>query len=174
MVVMNVLDVKLGFTFSAGLFDYLLSYGLGKNGLYLIPVGVVYALVYYILFKWTILKFNLQTPGREEEPSQENQGATSSAATEPQTATVAETQEPADNSRGAQYLRGLGGKDNIKTIDACATRLRVEVVNADAVDTPALKAIGARGVVKSAGGAVQVIIGPEAELISDEVKKYLH
>ncbi len=175
MVVMNVLDVKLGFTFSAGLFDYLLSYGLGKNGLYLIPVGVVYALVYYILFKWTILKFNLQTPGREEEPSQENQEATSSAAaTEPQTATVAETQEPADNSRGAQYLRGLGGKDNIKTIDACATRLRVEVVNADAVDTPALKAIGARGVVKSAGGAVQVIIGPEAELISDEVKKYLH
>lgn len=174
MVVMNVLDVKLGFTFSAGLFDYLLSYGLGKNGLYLIPVGVVYALVYYILFKWTILKFNLQTPGREEEPSQEKQEATASAATEPQTAAVAETQEPADNSRGAQYLRGLGGKDNIKTIDACATRLRVEVVNADAVDTPALKAIGARGVVKSAGGAVQVIIGPEAELISDEVKKYLH
>ena len=67
LVVMNVLDVKLGFTFSAGLFDYLLSYGLGKNGLYLIPVGIVYGLTYYFVFKWAIVKFNLQTPGRERE-----------------------------------------------------------------------------------------------------------
>lgn len=172
LVVMNVLDVKLGFTFSAGLFDYLLSYGLGKNGLYLIPVGIVYALVYYFLFKWAIVKFNLQTPGREEESKQEEAEEAPSA--QEQAEVQAPAQETLDNSRGAQYLSGLGGKENVKTIDACATRLRVEVVNADIVDTAALKALGARGVVKSAGGAVQVIIGPEAELISDEVKKYLH
>lgn len=172
MVIMNVLEVKLGFTFSAGLFDYLLSYGLGKNGLYLIPVGIVYGLVYYFLFKWTIVKFNLQTPGREEETKQEELSTPQTQEAQP--APVATAEEPADHSRGAQYLRGLGGKENLKTIDACATRLRAEVVNADLVDTAALKTTGARGVVKSAGGAVQVIIGPEAELICDEIKKYLH
>lgn len=172
LVVMNVLDVKLGFTFSAGLFDYLLSYGLGKNGLYLIPVGIVYALMYYFLFKWAIVKFNLQTPGREEESKQEEVEEAPSA--QEKSEVQAPVQETLDNSRGAQYLRALGGKENVKTIDACATRLRVEVVNADVVDASVLKTLGARGVVKSAGGAVQVIIGPEAELISDEVKKYLH
>ena len=203
MVVMNTLEVKLGFTFSAGLFDYLLSYGLGKNGLYLIPVGIVYALVYYFLFKWAIVRFNLTTPGREpEETDQEAAPLPAAAApagdavnahTDSHASAAAPAQEPGaaaapaaeaspaaapyppadDQSRGAQYLRGLGGKDNIKTIDACATRLRLEVVNADCIDTPALKALGARGVVKAAGGSVQVIIGPEADLISDEIKKYL-
>lgn len=185
MVVMNVLEVKLGFTFSAGLFDYLLSYGLGKNGLYLIPVGAVYALVYYVLFKWAIVKFNLQTPGREpEEFNQEAdlplavpaaEGAKLQAmeqnAAAPQSAHALPPAQ--DQSRAAQYLRGLGGKANIKTIDACATRLRAEVADADAVDAPLLKKTGARGVVKGAGGAVQVVIGPEADLICDEIKKYL-
>lgn len=165
MVVMNVLEVKLGFTFSAGLFDYLLSYGLGKNGLYLIPVGIVYALVYYLLFKWAIVKFNLQTPGREPEE------------TDPEAAPAQDTPaaagNAADQSRAAKYLRGLGGKENIKTLDACATRLRVETHNADLADAAALKAAGARGVIKAAGGAVQVVIGPEADLICSEIKVYL-
>ncbi len=197
LVVMNILDVKLGFTFSAGLFDYLLSYGLGKNGLYLIPVGIVYALVYYFLFKWAIVKFNLTTPGREPEetdqepapvavqtPAMQAAGPVSPAVTAPaakEQAPQADTAAPQangfppadDQSRGANYLRKLGGKDNIKTIDACATRLRLEVVNAELIDAAALKALGARGVVKAAGGAVQVVIGPEADLISDEIKKYL-
>lgn len=184
MVVMNALGVKLGFTFSAGLFDYLLSYGLGKNGLYLIPVGAVYALVYYVLFKWAILKFNLLTPGREpEEFNQEAdlplavsaaEGAKLQAAEQAAQAQDAPAAfpPPQDQSRGAKYLRGLGGKDNIKTIDACATRLRVEVADAGAADAAALKAAGARGVIKSAGG-VQVVIGPEADLICDEIRKYL-
>ena len=181
MVIMNTLDVKLGFTFSAGLFDYLLSYGLGKNGLYLIPVGIVYGVVYYFLFKWAIVKFNLTTPGREPEETdqeaaptaQETQNA-APAVQEQAPAATGEDFPPADDqSRGAKYLRGLGGKSNIKTIDACATRLRLEVVDAEKINTPALKALGARGVVKAAGGAVQVIIGPEADLISDEIKKYL-
>ncbi len=165
MVVMNVLEVKLGFTFSAGLFDYLLSYGLGKNGLYLIPVGIVYALVYYLLFKWAIVKFNLQTPGREpEETDQEAPPAQDVPAAE---------SDAADQSCAEKYLRGLGGKENIKTLDACATRLRVETHNADLADTAALKAAGARGVIKAAGGVVQVVIGPEADLICSEIKVYL-
>ena len=165
---MNVLDVKLGFTFSAGLFDYLLSYGLGRNGLYLIPVGIVYALVYYFLFKWAIVRFNLQTPGREgEEKSQAQDISTPTVSKE------AESTAHTEESKGAQYLRHLGGKENIKTIDACATRLRLETVNTELVNVDELKALGARGVVKTAGGSVQVIIGPEADLIADDIKKHL-
>ncbi len=182
MVVMNTLDVKLGFTFSAGLFDYLLSYGLGKNGLYLIPVGIVYGLVYYFLFKWAIVKFNLTTPGREPEETeqeaapagQETQNAAPAVQEQAAAAAAADDVPQADDqSRGANYLRGLGGKSNIKTIDACATRLRLVVADAEKINVPALKALGARGVVKASGGVAQVIIGPEADLISDEIKKYL-
>ena len=158
LVIMNILDVKLGFTFSAGLFDYLLSYGLGKNGLYLIPVGIVYATVYYFLFKWIIVKYNLPTPGREPEDA---------SAPEIPTAT-AQTQ-----TRGGQYLQALGGKQNIKTIDSCATRLRLEVADENKVDEPVLKALGARGVLKS-GSSVQVVIGPEVEQICDEIKQALN
>lgn len=168
LVIMNVLDVKLGFTFSAGLFDYLLSYGLGKNGLYLIPVGIVYALTYYFLFKWIIVKYNLPTPGREPQdsavPTEVN--ATDEA--------VSADETPAQNdSPAAKYLHALGGKENIKTIGSCATRLRLEVADADKADAAALKALGARGVLKAAGGSVQVIIGPQVEQLCDEIKQLL-
>ncbi len=185
LVIMNTLEVKLGFAFSAGLFDYLLSYGLGKNGLYLLPVGIVYALIYYFLFKWAIVRFNLSTPGREPEetdqeaaPTNQPQPASPIEAATPghtpqATAAAASAPTADDHSRGAGYLRGLGGRENIKTLDACATRLRVEVADDSKIDVSALKTLGARGVVKAAGGAVQVVIGPEADLICDEIKKYL-
>lgn len=164
LVIMNTLDVKLGFTFSAGLFDYLLSYGLGKNGLYLIPVGIVYGTVYYWLFKWIIIKFNLPTPGREPEETPAAAQSTQTAAGN----TISEKQ-----TRASQYLNALGGKENIKTIGSCATRLRLEVADADKVDEVLIKSLGARGVLKAAGGSVQVIIGPEVEQICDEIKQLL-
>ena len=141
-----------------------MSFKLGTNGWYLIPVGLVYAAVYYFLFVWVIKVWNLKTPGREdEEPA--------AAVTPEKGPSVAVAAPAADNSRAAQYLRGLGGKENIKTLDACATRLRVEVVDDTKVDTVSLKAAGARGVIKGAGGSVQVVIGPEADLISGEMKE---
>lgn len=158
MVVMNLLEVKLGFTFSAGLFDYLLSSGLGKNALYLIPVGLVYALVYYMLFVWIIRKWNLKTPGREDLPD---------------AAPNAPADKPQASSRAAGYLRALGGKENIVALGACATRLRMEVKDGNKVDEAALKALGARGVVKGAAGSAQVVIGPEADQICDEIKQLL-
>lgn len=163
LAVMNIFGVKLGFTFSAGLFDYLLSFKLGTNGLYLIPIGLVYGVIYYFLFVWVINRWDLKTPGREEDAP-----AAVAPATGPATASVAPTQ---DTSRAAQYLQALGGKENIKTLDACATRLRLEVADAEKVDTPTLKKIGARGVVKAAGGVVQVVIGPEADLVCSEIKE---
>lgn len=166
MVVMNVLQVKLGFTFSAGLFDYLLSYGLGHNGLYLLPVGMAYGALYYTLFVWVIKKWNLPTPGREESAAPQTAAALG-------TAPQAQTAAPQPLSRAAKYIAALGGKANIKTLDSCATRLRLEVLNSDLVDTAALKQLGARGVVKAAGGMVQVIIGPDVELISSEIQHHL-
>ena len=164
LAVMNIFGVKLGFTFSAGLFDYLLSFKLGTNGLLLIPIGLVYGVIYYFLFVWAIQKWDLKTPGREEDAPETVQVAAATTQT-----TVTDAAQ--DTSVAAQYLRAIGGKENIKTIDACATRLRLEVVDADKVDAPTLKKIGARGVVKAAGGVVQVVIGPEADLICSEIKE---
>lgn len=172
MAVMNALNVKLGFTFSAGLFDYLLSYGIGTNGWLLIPVGLVYGLLYYFLFVFVITKWNLKTPGREDAPAA--QTAPAQAEAKPEEAAARQTSvQDAPLTRGQAYLAALGGKENILTLDACATRLRLEVKNADAVDTEALKQLGARGVVKNQAGSVQVVIGPEADLLSDEIKPYL-
>ena len=165
MVVMNMLGVKLGFTFSAGLFDYLLSYGLGTKGWLLIPVGLVYGVVYYFVFYFAIIKWNLKTPGREDElPAP----ATPVAAEQPAASGAA----PADNSRGSQYAKALGGKENVTNIGACATRLRVDVKDGKLVDAILLKQLGARGVVKGAK-SVQVVIGPEVELLLEEIKPYL-
>lgn len=158
MVIMNLLGVKLGFTFSAGLFDYLLSYGIGTRAWILFPVGLVYGVMYYVIFRFAISRWQLKTPGRED----------ASPAAAVQTAAPADTA-----SRGAQYVQALGGKENIKTWGTCATRLRLEVLHPEKVDEAALKQLGARGVVKTATGQVQVVIGPEVDLLSDEIKPYL-
>ncbi len=168
MAVMNMLNVKLGFTFSAGLFDYLLSYGIGTNGWLLIPVGLIYGAIYYFLFVFVITKWNLKTPGREDEP----------APAPAEEKNQADVQQPPvlaqeELTRGQKYLAALGGKENILTLDACATRLRLEVKNDALVNTDELKQLGARGVVKNNAGSVQVVIGPEADLLSDEIKPYL-
>ena len=180
MVIMNVLNVKLGFTFSAGLFDYVLSHGLGTHPWYLIPVGLVYGAVYFVTFYTAIKIWNLKTPGREDTPAAPAVPAQNAAQPVSQPADTAATPapqaapKPEDNSRGAVYLRALGGKDNIKTLGSCATRLRLEVNDAAKIDEAALKQAGARGVIKTASGMVQVVIGPEVELIADEIKNYLH
>lgn len=167
MAVMNMLGVKLGFTFSAGLFDYLLSYGIGTNGWLLLPVGLVYGIIYYFLFVFVITKWNLKTPGREDAPETN----VPEAETRPSESQPAAEETPL--SRGRQYVAALGGKENILTLDACATRLRLEVKDGALVNTDELKRLGARGVVKNDAGSVQVVIGPEADLLSDEIKPYL-
>ena len=161
MVIMNLLNVKLGFTFSAGLFDYLLNFGISTNPLTLLPVGLIYGVIYFFVFRFVIRKWNLKTPGRENLPA-EQVIAIPAAQNEVQ----AQTDIPA--TRGAKYLQALGGKENIKTLGACATRLRLEVFDNAKVNAEVLKALGARGVINKEG-FVQVIIGPEADLISDEI-----
>jgi len=160
MALMHALDVRLGFTFSAGLFDYLLSVGKGQNGLLLLPVGLIYALVYYSLFSYFIRRFNLMTMGREPAPV-----AVTAALS------VAPAGAGSDRARG--YVAALGGVLNLKTVDACTTRLRLQVVRNEAVDEAALRALGARGLIKPAAGSVQVVLGPEADIVADEIRALL-
>ena len=154
MAIMHALDVKLGFGFSAGLFDYVLGFGISTHPWYLLPVGAVYFVVYYGLFVFFIKKFDLKTPGRED-------GAVIAAASVKGT----------ERARG--FITALGGAANLKNVDACTTRLRLLVVSNDKVDEAALKALGSRGLIRPAAGSVQVVLGPEADLIADEIRNAL-
>jgi PTS system N-acetylglucosamine-specific IIC component len=152
MVIMDALGVKLGFGFSAGLFDYVLNYGLATRPLLLLPVGAAYFLIYYATFSWCIRRFNLPTPGRE--PNAE-------------TAPVAPI---ANGERGHRFVEALGGTANLKSIDACTTRLRLSLADPNSIDEPALKALGARGIVHPGGDSVQVVLGPIADQVAGEVR----
>ena len=166
MALMNFLGVRLGFTFSAGAFDYVISYRLGTNGWMLIPVGLAYFVIYYFLFSFAIRKFNLATPGRADaslEPTAEPGtsapgGEAGGAAAGPLTGAVG-------------YLRALGGNKNLKLVDACTTRLRLEVLDDALVNEPALRSLGARGVVRPSRNALQVVIGPQAEILAGEIRE---
>ncbi|WP_110687958.1 N-acetylglucosamine-specific PTS transporter subunit IIBC [Salinicola aestuarinus] len=153
MAVMNVLDVKLGFTFSAGAFDYALSYGLSTNGWLMIPVGLVYFALYYVVFRWAILRFDLPTPGRE-----------------PETAASVAAPKAQGDARGGAFVTALGGARNLVSVGACTTRLRLVLHDDQQIDEPALKALGARGVLHLSGGGLQVILGPIADGVADEIR----
>ncbi len=155
LVVMDVLGVKLGFGFSAGLFDYVINFNLATKPLLLLPVGAAYFVVYYVVFVFCIKTFDLKTIGRED--------ASASVATEAASA----------SDRAAGYLAALGGVANVRSVDACTTRLRLSVVDNAKINEPALKALGARGVVRPAAGSVQVIVGPIADQLAGEVQEIL-
>ncbi|MGU7781408.1 N-acetylglucosamine-specific PTS transporter subunit IIBC [Burkholderia sp. PU8-34] len=166
LAICQLLDVKLGFTFSAGAIDYVLNYGLSTKGWVAIPLGIAYGVAYYGLFRFFIRKFDMATPGREP--------ATAEAAAEsfeaggyiaPGAAAAA-----ASAPRAQRYIAALGGAGNLTVVDACTTRLRLTVVDPGKVSEADLKAAGARGVLKRGGNSVQVIIGPEADIIADEMR----
>jgi PTS system N-acetylglucosamine-specific IIC component len=152
MVTMDVLGVKLGFGFSAGLFDYLLNYGKATRPLLLIPVGAVYFGLYWALFRAAIGWFGLKTPGREDESPQ-----------------MVSTNPPAA-ARGAAFVAALGGPANLRSVDACTTRLRLIVGDPGAIDEAALRALGAVGFVRPGKDSLQVVLGPIADAVADEIR----
>lgn len=152
MALMNALDVKLGFGFSAGLFDYVLNYSLATRPWMLLPIGAVYALLYYGLFRFFIRRFDLSTPGREKGAV----GEISAAA--------------AGSARGDAFVAALGGAANLVSVDACTTRLRLIVADQKAVDDAALSALGARGIIRPSENAAQVVLGPVADLVAEEIR----
>jgi PTS system N-acetylglucosamine-specific IIC component len=154
MVVMDLLGVKLGFGFSAGLFDYVLGFGISTRPLLLIPVGLAYFAIYYFSFRWCIQRFDLKTPGRDrgEAPVATQTG---------------------DQSRGRDFVLALGGAENLRTVDACMTRLRLTVNDPAKMDEPRLRQLGAKGVVRPGGDSVQVVLGPIADQVAGEIRASL-
>ncbi|GAB6989139.1 N-acetylglucosamine-specific PTS transporter subunit IIBC [Paenibacillus pini] len=160
--IMYALGIKLGFGFSAGLIDYLLGFKISTKPLLLIPVGLIFAVVYYALFRFVIVKFNMKTPGREDDVETEGE-----VVTEPGNANAGYS---ANDSKAAKVLANIGGSDNIESIDACITRLRLVVKDDKVVNDQALKQLGASGVMRLGKGAVQIVFGPQSEILKDEIK----
>jgi PTS system N-acetylglucosamine-specific IIC component len=154
MVVMDLLQTRLGFGFSAGLFDYLLNYKLAENPLMLIPVGAAYFALYYGLFRFFIQRFNILTPGRDV--LVQNTPSVSAAKD--------------DASTAIAFIRALGGPDNLQSVDACTTRLRLQVASLAAVNEPELKSLGAIGIVSLGQHGLQVVLGPVADQVAGEIR----
>ncbi|MEG9475543.1 N-acetylglucosamine-specific PTS transporter subunit IIBC [Mannheimia indoligenes] len=144
-----------GFGFSAGLVDLVLS---SRNPLavqwYMLLVqGLVFAVIYYALFRIVIRAFNLKTPGREDDAETQAVNTTS------------------HQERAKQFIDALGGKENLLNIDACITRLRLTLADVSKVNEAQLKALGSKGNIKLGENAFQVILGTEAEFVADAMKK---
>ncbi|ELA6640054.1 N-acetylglucosamine-specific PTS transporter subunit IIBC [Vibrio alginolyticus] len=145
-----------GFGFSAGLVDLVLSTRnpLAVNWYMLIVQGLGFFAVYYFVFRTVIVKFGLKTPGREDDEEASSNVAGSSNSSE----------------LARQYLKALGGHDNLSSIDACITRLRLSVKDMSVINEKTLKDLGAMGVVKLGTNNLQVILGPLAEIVAGEMK----
>jgi PTS system N-acetylglucosamine-specific IIC component len=153
MALMDGLHVRLGFGFSAGLFDYVLNFNKATRPWLLLPVGAAYFALYYGVFRWVIARFDLKTPGREDD----------AAAVAPAAFAMA-------GSRAGGFIAALGGAGNLVTVDACTTRLRLVVADQGAVDEAALKALGARGFVRPSKQDLQVVLGPQADDVAREIR----
>lgn len=155
-MIMDLLNVKIGMTFSGGIIDYLL-FGVLQNRTdwwLVIPVGLVFSVVYYFGFRFMISKFNLKTPGREVEAGN--------------SAVTAEDL----NELPRNILAALGGHENITHLDACITRLRVSVNDIGKVDKDRLKSLGAAGVLE-VGNNIQAIFGPKSDQLKEQIKKVI-
>lgn len=154
MAAMDAFGIRLGFGFSAGLFDYVLNYSRATHPLLLVPIGILYFGLYYGLFRFFIMRFDLKTPGRETEEA-------------------AVTAVPVDAAPAQAWIRALGGAGNLVSVDACTTRLRLAIADQNAVDTSALKQLGARGFVRPSQDTLQVVVGPIADQLAGEIRAAL-
>lgn len=151
MAICDLLGIRLGFTFSGGGIDMALGWGRSSNGWLVFPVGVLYGLVYYFVFDYCIRRFDLKTPGREEQAASQAEGS--------------------DAPRARRYIDALGGAANLQGVDACTTRLRLVLVDRNLARDQDLKALGALAVVRpGTGGSLQVVVGPMADALADEIR----
>ncbi len=158
--VVALLPTRAGFNFSAGFVDWFLSFNApyAQNPLLLIPIGLVVGVIYYVVFRFAIQKFDLKTPGREDDQEAEQ-------------SIVFENSDYAGLAK--ELLEGLGGAANIVAAENCITRLRIEVKDRLAVDEKKLKATGVAGVIRPGKNSVQIIIGTKVQFVADEFKKLL-
>lgn len=159
LAITNLLGMRHGFAFSAGATDYILNFNIADNPIGLALVGLVFAAIYFVVFYFAITKFNLSTPGREEDDD----------TVVPET-TSANTDL---DSKATAIIEALGGKENIDSMDACVTRLRCSLKDSSIVDEKTLKKLGASGVMKMGKNNVQVVVGTIADILSSRIKKQL-
>ena len=154
-----LLPVRAGFTFSGGFIDWILCAKLpaALNTWMVIVIGLVVAVIYYVVFKTLILKIDLKTPGREDDDAETEKKVVLSNDNFTEVATI--------------ILAGIGGKENVVSIDNCVTRLRLEVKDYTAVDETKIKQAGVAGVIRPGKTSVQVIVGAKVQFVADEFKK---
>ena len=157
-VITTLVGFRAGFSFSAGATDLLFSASLpaAQKTWLIIPLGIAAFIVFYLVFRFVIVKFDLKTPGREDDEEEE---ATAELANNDYTAIA------------ATILEGLGGKANITSVDNCITRLRLEVKDNTVVNEKKIKEAGVAGVIRPGKTSVQVVIGPKVQFVADEFKK---
>ena len=154
------LGFRAGFSFSAGLTDLVFSASLPAHAKtwMILPLGIAAAIVFYLVFRFAITKFDLKTPGREDDDIDE---------------TKIELANNDFTAMAAIILEGLGGKENVTSVDNCITRLRLEIKDYTAVDEKKIKSAGISGVIRPSKTSIQVIIGPKVQFVADEFKKLL-
>ncbi len=160
-VVTTLLGFRAGFSFSAGATDLLFSASLpaAQNTWMIIPLGIAAFAVFYLVFRFAIVKFDLKTPGREDDDVEAEKKVVLSNDNYTQVASI--------------ILEGLGGKGNVASLDNCITRLRLEIKDYTKVDEKKIKSAGVAGVMRPSKSAVQVIVGTKVQFVADEMKKML-
>ena len=178
-MVAHILNIAVGLTFSGGLLDLVIFGVLQGNAktswFRIIPAGIVYFLLYYFLFSFLIKKFDLKTPGREdddEETKLYTKADVNARRTEAKEGESCSQAENSKDSRSAAIAMGMGGRNNITSVDCCATRLRCSIADSSLVDEKLLKSTGAVGVIVK-GQGIQIIYGPQVTVIKSELEAYL-
>jgi PTS system N-acetylglucosamine-specific IIC component len=153
------LGIRDGFTFSAGAIDFALNFNIAEKPVLLLGIGAIYAVLYFVIFYGLIKALNLKTPGREDDDIQEDQEAP-----------VVEGNNKYE-VMASHFINDIGGKENITSIDNCATRLRLNIRDMDKVQENSLKAHGAKGIMKLSKTNLQIIVGTEVEFVADAMKR---
>lgn len=158
-IVCTLLPVRAGFNFSAGFVDWFLSFNapMAENPLWLIPIGLAFGVIYYVTFRFAITKFNLKTPGREDDDESEEMNVKLANNDFTQIASI--------------ILKGVGGKENIVSIDNCVTRLRLEIKDQSKVNEKVIKSAGISGIIRPGKSSVQIVVGTQVQFVADEFKK---
>lgn len=176
-MIAHMLNIAVGLTFSGGFLD-LFIFGILQgeaktNWMYIIPVGIVYFFLYYFIFTFLIKKYNLKTPGREDDDTETKLYTKADVQARDAAAKAGGNAGSANVDTVSQTItRALGGTKNITSVDCCATRLRCSVKDSSIVNDAALKATGAVGVIKK-GQGVQVVYGPQVAVIKANLEDYL-
>jgi PTS system N-acetylglucosamine-specific IIC component len=159
-IICTLLPVRAGFNFSAGFVDWFLSFKapMAKNPLMLVIIGLIFGVIYYVVFRFAITAWNLKTPGREDDSDDEvNVKLANNDFT--QVASI--------------ILKGVGGKSNVVSVDNCVTRLRLEIKDHTQVNEKLIKSAGVSGIIRPGKTSLQVIVGTQVQFVADEFKKLL-